>query len=38
LNYTIGRIAEIVGCRDIYFFSRQFKQKTGMSPAQHRAS
>jgi len=35
-NYTIGRIAEIVGYRDIYYFSRQFKQKTGMSPSEYR--
>ncbi len=35
-SYTIGRIAEIVGYRDIYFFSRQFRQKTGMSPSEYR--
>lgn len=35
-NYTIGRIAEIVGYRDIYYFSRQFKQKTGVSPSEYR--
>jgi AraC-like DNA-binding protein len=35
-NYTIGRIAEIIGYRDIYYFSRQFKHKTGMSPSEYR--
>jgi len=36
-NYTIGRIAERVGYSDIYYFSRQFKQKTGISPSQYRS-
>lgn len=35
-NYTIGRIANLLGYSDIYFFSRQFKNKTGCSPSQYR--
>lgn len=29
---TIGEIAEALGYRDVGYFSRQFKQKTGLSP------
>ncbi|HEX2950241.1 MAG TPA: AraC family transcriptional regulator [Armatimonadota bacterium] len=35
-NYSIGRIAELLGYRDIFFFSRQFREKTGMSPSAFR--
>lgn len=35
-SYSIARIAELTGYRDIYFFSRQFKQKTGLSPSAYR--
>lgn len=30
--YTISQISEICGYNDIYFFSRQFKEYTGLSP------
>ncbi|MHC4914107.1 MAG: helix-turn-helix domain-containing protein [Planctomycetota bacterium] len=29
---SIGRIADLLGYSDVYFFSRQFKQCTGLSP------
>jgi len=32
----IGEIADALGYRDIYFFSRQFKQVVGRSPASYR--
>ena len=35
-SYNISRIAEILGYNDIYLFSRQFKQQTGMSPTDYR--
>ncbi len=35
-SLPIGRIADLLGYRDPYFFSRQFKQKMGRSPRQHR--
>ncbi|MGJ8654329.1 MAG: helix-turn-helix domain-containing protein [Opitutaceae bacterium] len=34
----VGEIAEALGYKDIYFFSRQFKQFCGMSPLQYRQS
>lgn len=34
----VGEIAEQLGYRDIYFFSRQFKGFFGMSPVQYRKS
>lgn len=37
-RYRIGEIAEQLGYRDIYFFSRQFKQWVGRSPAQYRSA
>lgn len=35
-NLTIGAISEVVGFQDIFYFSRQFKQKIGESPSQYR--
>lgn len=35
-NLTIGAISEVVGFQDIFYFSRQFKQKIGQSPSQYR--
>ncbi|MGJ8639496.1 MAG: helix-turn-helix domain-containing protein [Opitutaceae bacterium] len=35
-NLRIGEIAEALGYKDIYFFSRQFKQCCGESPAEYR--
>lgn len=34
----VGEIAEALGYKDIYFFSRQFKQWCGVSPAKYRQS
>ena len=33
---SISEIAEALGYRDIYFFSRQFRQRTGGSPTDYR--
>ncbi len=35
-NLTISAISEVVGFQDIFYFSRQFKQKVGQSPSQYR--
>lgn len=35
-SLAVGAIAEQVGYRDIYFFSRQFKQRTGLPPSAFR--
>lgn len=35
-NHSISRIAEILGYSDVYFFSRQFKEKVGVSPTDYR--
>jgi len=35
-NLSVGAIAERLGYSDVFFFSRQFKQKTGLSPLQYR--
>lgn len=35
-DLTIGMIAEALGFRDIFFFSRQFRQKTGQTPTEFR--
>jgi AraC-like DNA-binding protein len=33
---TVGQIAEALGYRDVFFFSRQFRHKTGQTPTQFR--
>lgn len=35
-TYTVSEIAEIAGYRDIFYFCRQFKEKTGTPPATFR--
>ena len=35
-SYSIGRIADLLGYSDVYHFSKQFKEKTGISPSQFR--
>lgn len=35
-NYSITRIAEILGYRDVFFFSRHFREHTGLSPLAYR--
>jgi len=35
-SLRVGEIAEALGYKDIYFFSRQFKQLVGKSPANYR--
>jgi len=35
-SHTVGRVAELLGYENIYFFSRQFRAKTGMSPSAFR--
>ena len=35
---TISQIAEALGFRDVFFFSRQFHQRTGQTPSAYRAS
>ncbi|MGZ0655246.1 helix-turn-helix domain-containing protein [Coraliomargarita sp. W4R53] len=35
-HLRVGEIAEALGYKDIYFFSRQFKQLVGRSPIQYR--
>jgi AraC-like DNA-binding protein len=37
-DLTIGMVAEALGFRDIFFFSRQFRQKTGQTPTEFRRS
>lgn len=37
-DLTVGMIAEALGFRDIFFFSRQFRQKTGQTPTAFRRS
>ncbi len=35
-SLPVGEIAERLGYADVFFFSRQFKEKTGVSPRQYR--
>jgi AraC-like DNA-binding protein len=35
-SLTVGEIAEVLGYREIFFFSRQFRQHTGCSPTEFR--
>lgn len=35
-SYSIGRIADLLGYSDIYHFSKQFKEKTGIPPSRFR--
>lgn len=35
-SLTVSQVADALGYRDVYFFSRQFKQRTGQSPTQYR--
>ena len=35
-NYSIARIADMLGYRDVYFFSKQFRQHTGLPPSRYR--
>jgi transcriptional regulator GlxA family with amidase domain len=35
-DLTVGMIAEALGFRDIFFFSRQFRQRTGQTPTEFR--
>ncbi len=37
-TFSIAHIAESLGYSDIYFFSRQFKNKTGISPSAFRSA
>jgi AraC family transcriptional regulator of arabinose operon len=37
-SMSIGKIASTLGYSDIYFFSRQFKSRTGQTPSQYRQS
>jgi AraC family transcriptional regulator, arabinose operon regulatory protein len=37
-DLSMGEIAETTGYHDVYFFSRQFKQKTGKTPTDYRSS
>jgi AraC-like DNA-binding protein len=36
-NYPIGRIADMLGYRDVFYFSRQFRKEAGMSPTAFRS-
>ena len=35
-SLTVTQIADALGYESVYFFSRQFKEKTGMSPSEYR--
>jgi AraC-like DNA-binding protein len=35
-EFTVGAVAEAVGFRNIFFFSRQFRQRTGQTPSEFR--
>lgn len=36
-HMSVAEIAEALGYRDVFFFTRQFRQMTGLPPARHRA-
>lgn len=38
LSLSLGEIAELSGFSDRYYFSKQFKKETGITPSQYRAS
>jgi AraC family transcriptional regulator of arabinose operon len=33
---TVTEVADALGYQNVYFFSRQFKEKLGVPPSQHR--
>ena len=35
-SLSVGMIAEALGFRDVFFFSRQFRQRTGLTPTAYR--
>lgn len=35
-SLTVQQVGDVLGYSSVYFFSRQFKQKTGLSPSQYR--
>jgi AraC-like DNA-binding protein/mannose-6-phosphate isomerase-like protein (cupin superfamily) len=35
-SLSVGMIAEALGFREVFFFSRQFSQRTGVSPSEYR--
>ena len=37
-SMTVSQIADVLGYRDVFFFSRQFKQKVGRPPSAFRAT
>lgn len=37
-SLSISQIAAVLGYTDVYFFSRQFKQKTGLAPRDYRVA
>ena len=37
-NYTVGDVARLSGFSDSYYFSREFKKHTGLSPSEFRRS
>jgi len=37
-SLTISQIADALGYDDVFFFSRQFKARTGQTPGQYRQS
>jgi AraC family transcriptional regulator, arabinose operon regulatory protein len=37
-SHSVARIADMLGYRDVYFFSKQFRQRSGLSPSGYRRS
>lgn len=37
-SFTVSQVADVLGYASVYFFSHQFKQKTGQSPTDYRRS